>query len=793
MKISEKWLREWVNPTCDLQSLLNTLTMAGLEVEGISPAASRVDNVVVAEVLDVQPHPNADKLRVCQVNVGKETLQIVCGAKNVAKGVKVPAALIGAELGDGLIIKASQLRGVDSFGMLCSASELGLAETSEGLLILPADAPVGEELQDYLQLDDHIIEISLTPNRGDCLSVNGLAREVAALTKATLTPVVSNAIKPTIDAILPVKLEHPNVCPLYLGRVIKGINSVATTPLWMKEKLRRSGLRCIHPVVDVTNYVMLELGQPMHAFDLSKINNGIHVRLANSQEQLTLLDGKTVVLDDYTLVIADEQKALAIAGVMGGADSAVTESTTDIFLESAFFVPEAISGRARVYGLHTDSSHRFERGVDPELANKAIERATELLLAIVGGQAGPVIQAVEKNYLPVKMPVNLRLTKVNHLLGLDIKADWVEKNLPLLGFTLLNQKEPNSWQINIPSYRFDMTLEADLIEEVARLYGYDHVPYNMPTATLAACPKSESTISLRQIRQILAARDYSEAITYSFVDPKMQELFDPATKPYALLNPISPELSVMRTSIWQGLMTAYCQNEARQSLRVRLFESGLCFQPTEEGLTQQPMLAGLCAGPAYVEQWGIPNRLVDFFDVKKDVEALLALRHDTDPVEFVPTNIPALHPGRSAVIVVGKQPIGYIGELHPRIMAALSLRNPVYLFEFFLNHLTAAQLPQFATLSKYPSVRRDIAIVVDQSIPVDELKQTFYDVCGDLLVDWQLFDVYQGKGIADNQRSLAFGLTLQHCARTLTDIEVANCMERLVTELNGRFGAILRE
>lgn len=793
MKISEKWLREWVNPACDSQALMSTLTMAGLEVENSSPAASRIENVVVAEVVDLQPHPNADKLRVCQVNVGKETLQIVCGAKNVTKGAKVPAALVGAELRNDLVIKASQLRGVDSFGMLCSASELGLAETSEGLLILPADAPVGKSLQEYLELDDNVLEISLTPNRADCLSIVGLARDVAALTKTKITPVTLNAIKPVIDTVFPVKLIQSENCPLYVGRLIKGINSAAETPILIKEKLRRCGIRSIHPVVDVTNYVMLELGQPMHAFDFSTLTGGIQVRMAKAQEPLTLLDGKTVALDERTLVIADGVKALAIAGVMGGAETAVSETTTDVFLESAFFMPTAIAGRARVYGLHTDSSHRFERGVDPALAAIAIERATELLLSIVGGQPGPVISASEKKYIPENKPINLRLEKINHLLGLTITADWVEQNLPLLGFELAKQKEADTWLVNIPSYRFDMALEADLIEEIARLYGYDNVPYKMPSALLAAYPKSESQLSLRQIKQVLSARDYYEAVTYSFVDPKIQELFNPATKPYVLANPISPELSVMRTSIWQSLITAYCQNEARQSLRVRLFESGLCFIPTDDGLMQPRMIAGLCAGLASPEQWGTPNRPIDFFDIKKDVEALLALRHDKEPIDFLPAAIAALHPGRSAVIMAGEQKLGYVGEIHPRIMGALGLRQPIFLFELFLDHLVAAQLPRFATLSKYPSVRRDIAVVVDQSVPVSELRQVFSDVCGDLLVDWQLFDVYQGKGIAEKQRSLAFGFTLQHSSRTLTDIEVANCMERLVTELNGRFGAILRE
>lgn len=792
MKISEKWLREWANPTGDLTTLLETLTMAGLEVESFTPAAGRVDKVVVAEVLDVQPHPNADRLRVCRVNTGTEILQIVCGAKNVAQGLKVPAALIGAELSGDLVIKASQLRGVDSFGMLCAASELGLNDTSDGLLVLPDDAPVGMAIQDYLQLDDHIIEISLTPNRGDCLSIQGLAREVSALMNAPLTPVTIEPVKPSIDSILAINLQEPAACPVYVGRIIKGIQSSAVTPLWMKEKLRRVGLRSIHPVVDVTNFVMLELGQPMHAFDLAKLDGGIQIRLAQDQEPLILLDDKPVKLDASTLVIADDNKVLAIAGVMGGADSAVSEQTTDIFLESAFFTPAIIAGKARAYGLHTDSAHRFERGVDPTLAERAIERATALLLPIVGGTAGPVTAVKNKEHLPAPKQVDLRLSRINRVLGTDVKAEWVAQQFPLLGFAL-TQTTAEHWTVAVPAYRFDINIEADLVEEAARLYGYNNIAYTMPMADLFACPRSESHLSLRQIKQLLAARNYCEAITYSFVEPKMQELLDPALKPYVLANPISPELSVMRTSLWQSLMTVYIQNLSRQSLRVRLFEQGLCFKPSDKGLEQLSVLAGLCAGTVYSEQWGLPNRTVDFFDIKKDIEALFALRHDHQAVEFIPANIAALHPGRSAAIMMGKQLMGYVGELHPRIMDELGLRQPVYLFELFLDQFSTAQLPQFATLSRYPSVRRDIALVVEQSIPVDAFKQTFTDVCGDLLVDWQLFDVYQGENITANHRSLAFGLVLQHASRTLTDIEIADCMNRLVIELHNRFGAVLRE
>lgn len=791
MKISEKWLREWVNPDCDLATLTHKLTMAGLEVENTTPVASQVEKIVVAEVVDVQPHPNADKLRVCQVNIGQKMLQIVCGAKNVATGQKVVAALVGADLGNDFVIKEARLRGVDSFGMLCSTSELGLTDESEGILVLPDDAPVGTEINDYLQLDDHIIEVSLTPNRGDCLSIAGMARELSAITGKGLTQPVIEAIKPLIDTALPISLHQPKHCPFYVGRVITGINRFAVTPLWMSEKLRRSGLRCIHPVVDILNYVMLELGQPMHAFDLGKLQGEIAVRLAHSDEKITLLDGKNVSLNNETLVIADQNKVLALAGIMGGAESAVSDQTESVFLESAFFTPETISGKARMYGLHTDAAYRFERGVDPKLPEKAMERATALLLMIVGGQPGPVVSVIKSGELPEKKKIQLSLERINSQLGTAITVEWIEENLPRLGFTLNQEKE--GWEVTVPSHRFDVSIEADLIEEAARLFGYDYIPYTMPTVKLASFSQSELQLSLRRVKQLLVTRDYCEAITYSFVEPRIQELFDPEQKPCALLNPISPELSVMRTSIWQGLMTAYCQNEARQSARVRLFESGLCFMPDADGVKQPLFLAGLCAGAAYPLQWGAANRAVDFFDIKNDIEALLALRHDTLPVEFVPTNLLSLHPGRSAAIVIGGQTLGYVGELHPRIMAALNLRQTLYLFELNLELFLAAQLPVFEAVSKFPTVRRDLAIVIEQSVTIDAIKQLSQDVCGTLLVDWQLFDVYQGKNIVENHRSLAFQLTLQHAERTLTDIEVANCMEQLVTELRDRFNATLRE
>jgi phenylalanyl-tRNA synthetase beta chain len=794
MKITEQWLRSWANPSLTTDELVAQLTMAGLEVEAVSPVANDFTKVVVAEVIDVQPHPNADRLRVCQVNVGKETLQIVCGASNVATGLKVPAALIGAEISADFIIKASKLRGVDSFGMLCSAVELGIAESSDGLLILPADAPVGTDIRNYLQLNDHVIEISITPNRGDCLSIMGIAREVAALTHATYQPQSCTAVPAVIDEQLSIRLSAPEACPRYAGRIIRGINSNATTPLWMAECLRRVGIRSIHPVVDVTNYVMLELGQPMHAFDVKHVQGGIDVRYATAGESLTLLDGKTISIQPHTLVIADDKKALALAGIMGGLESSVTTDTCDIFLESAFFNPLHVTGKARQYGLHTDSSFRFERGVDYQLPAKAIERATALLLQITGGQPGPVTLVETVAAMPATKTVTLTHARIGRLLGADISPEWVEKHLPLLGLSLVRQsQQPLAWTVTVPSYRFDIAIEADLLEEIARLYGYNHIPTRLPVTTLAAQAASESTLNLRQLRHILTARDYSEAISYSFVEPRLQELLDPATKPYVLANPISPELSVMRTSLLQGLLSAYLYNQARQAQRVRLFETGLRFVPNEQGLLQQPMLAGLCAGAVFAEQWGERARAVDFFDIKSDVEALLALRFDNQPVEFVPQAHSALHPGRSAGILVNSQPIGYIGALHPRIVDALDIRQPLYVFELQLDSLRAAYLPEFATLSKYPSVRRDIAVVVKRNVPVASLQQVCKEICGELLLDNRLFDVYEGKGIADGERSLAFALTLQHATRTLTDQEIADLMEKVVAELQQRFGAVLRE
>ena len=793
MKISEMWLREWIDTPIDRDHLIDVLVQAGIEVETATPVCAEFTGVVVAKILAVEPHPNADRLRVCTVDTGTAHLKIVCGAKNAAVGLKVPAALVGAELPQGLTIKASQLRGVDSFGMLCAAEELGLVDDAEGLFILPDDAPVGKDLATYLQLSDHILDISLTPNRGDCLSVLGLARELAAFTQSPMKRIHCDPVPPAHDQYKNINLNAPEACPFYAGRIIQHINPAAKTPLWMKEKLRRSGIRPVHPVVDVTQYVMLELGQPLHAFDLNQLSGDMVIRWAKTGESLHLLEGKTVTLEGNTLVIADQDKPLAIAGIMGGEVSSVKPETVDIFLESAFFEPLFICGRARQYGLHTEASHRFERGVDPSLPIQALERATALLVSIVGGKAGLIVQAKSPDHLPKKLPILLTLAHINSALGVNITGEFLSHHLPLLGLSLTVDVPEVSWRVSVPAHRFDISIEADLIEEIARLYGYDAIPYALPAGEIKVYPQPETAIQLIDLKKILCSRGYSEAITYSFVDPDIQALFDPQTQPYRLVNPISNELSVMRTSLWQSLMSAYQQNMARQVTRLRLFEEGLRFIPHATGLKQIPTLAALISGSRYPEQWGLTDHAVDFYDLKQDVEALLALRHDDSTIEWLPADLIALHPGRSAVIKSGKTTLGYAGEIHPRIMADMGLKAPVYLLELDLSTLTQAILPAFQSISKYPAIRRDLCILIDKHITIDQLKTTFFTVCGSQLIDSQLFDVYHDQLMGEGVRSLAFGLIFQDPDRTLVDEEIATKMQMLIETLSLEFGAVLRQ
>lgn len=791
MKFSERWLREWVNPPISTEQLVAQLTMAGLEVDSVTPVAPRFSNVVVGEVVSLTPHPEANKLKICQVNTGQaEPLTIVCGANNVAVGMRVPTALMGAQLPEGMSIQLATLRGITSYGMLCSAKELGLADTSEGLMPLPADAPLGEEVYRYLQLDDVSIEIDLTPNRGDCLSIQGVAREVQVLNQCDLTPVKNTAIAEAITDTFPVTIMNPQACPRYVGRVIKNVNAQAETPLWMKERLRRSGLRSISAIVDITNYLLLELGQPMHAFDLQKLNGDIQVRMARAGETLTLLDGQTVTLDEQTLVIADEQKPQAMAGVMGGLPSAVSATTTDIFLESAFFTPHLLAGSARRYGLHTDSSHRFERGVDPQLQRRATERATALLLDIVGGQPGPLTEVVDTTTLPSLPLIPLRATRITRLLGYSLAPAQIREILTRLGMSFQSETG-ETWHIQPPSFRFDVTIEADLIEELARIHGYHNLPIHAPTAQLKLLP--QPSVTIEQIQSVLVQRGYQEAITYSFVDPQRLADLNPEVETIRLTNPISNDMAVMRTTLWCGLLQALLHNQNRQQLRVRLFEQGLCFIQTTQGIQQDKMLAGLASGACYPEQWGEPQRTVDFFDVKADVEALLNLTGEKTACRFVATQHPALHPGQTAAIYRGDQSLGLIGALHPSLLQKLEITFPVYLFELQLTPLVQSRLPKFTEISKYPSIRRDIALTVATTIQATEILTKIQQTAPNFLTEMRLFDVYQGKGIEVGKKSLAIGLIFQEFSRNLLESEVDTVMTQIISQLEQNLDAQLRK
>jgi phenylalanyl-tRNA synthetase beta chain len=793
MKFSENWLREWVNPPISTEQLVQQLTMAGLELDYVEPVAASFNKVVIGEVLSVEAHPDAKKLKICQVNVGEQTpLNIVCGAPNVHAGMRAPTALVGARIGD-MKIKKSKLRGVPSHGMLCSAQELGLAESSEGLMSLPLDAPIGEDIRHYLQLEDVSIEIDLTPNRGDCLGIEGLAREVGVLTRSEVTPPDCVPITATITDTFPVEIDAPQACPRYIGRIIKNVNANAPTPLWMVERLRRSGLRSISAIVDVTNYILLELGQPMHAFDFACLSDGIQVRMAQSGESLTLLDEQTVKLDEETLVIADHQHALAIAGVMGGLASAVTSTTQDIFLESAFFAPEHASGTARRYGLHTDSSHRFERGVDPQLQRRAMERATTLLLDIVGGEVGPVIEAAEDSHLPMSHPIELRASRIKRLLGQSLDSSEVSDILKRLG--LIAIQNGDTWQVCPPTFRFDISIEADLIEELARVHGYNHLPTHAPQSRLVMHPQQ---ITQEQLEAVLVQRDYQEAITYSFVDPKQQADVDPQTPSLTLSNPIASDMAVMRTTLWTGLLQAVQYNQKRQQETVRLFETGLRFiNNQEKGLQQEKMIAGVVTGSRLPEQWGQTTQPVDFFDIKADVEALLSLTASVEAKtieqRFTPTTHPALHPGQTAEIYRGNEWIGLLGAVHPRLVQQLELVPPVYLFELRLAPLCQASIPQFKEVSKYPAMRRDLAVVVSQEITAAQLLDCIKQSAPDILYAWQLFDVYQGQSIELGQKSLAIGLIFQAFSRNLTDQEVDTVLVQLLNTLEQNLGAQLRK
>ncbi|WP_440876849.1 phenylalanine--tRNA ligase subunit beta [Thalassotalea sp. PLHSN55] len=798
MKFSESWLREWVNPAISSEELSHQITMAGLEVDGVEPVAGEFTGVIVGEVVECGQHPDADKLQVTKISLGDfndgELVDIVCGAKNCRLGLKVAVATVGAVLPGNFKIKKAKLRGVPSHGMLCSESELGLADSSDGIIELPQDAPIGSCVREYLDLNDVTIDVDLTANRGDCLGLKGLAREVGVLNSLSVTEPVINAASPSIDDSREITLTAADACPRYLGRVIKNVNLNVQTPLWMVEKLRRCGTRSIDPVVDVTNYVLLEQGHPMHAFDLAKIDGAINVRYANEGETLVLLDENEVKLSSETLVIADDNKALAMAGIFGGLHSGVTSETTDIFLESAFFSPLAILGKARQYGLHTDASHRYERGVDPVLQRDAMERATELLLAIVGGEAGPITEAVANEHLPQAKTVSLRREKLDGRIGHHINDDKVTEILTRLGFTV--EFNNNVWQVNVPAYRFDISIEVDLIEEVARIFGYNNIPNVSPKATLAMRSQQEKGLAVSKLRQALVNRDYQEAITYSFVDPKVQSLLFPEQEVMTLPHPISSEMSVMRVSLWTGLIQSAAYNQNRQQNRIRLFETGLRFIPdesAENGVRQEQMIAGLISGQRSEEHWSKEKAASDFYDLKGDVDALLALTCQAADYEYSAAEIDALHPGQTAQIRKNGELVGYIGTLHPELERKLGLNGRTLVFELLLSQLSTRKLPLAIEISRFPANRRDIAVVVKEQIDTNKVLQLIEKVGGNYLIDLNLFDVYQGTGIDDGFKSLAIALTLQDIEKTLEEKDITDVVNRVVDTLRTELDATLRD
>jgi len=792
MKFSEQWLREWVNPNVNTDTLAEQLTMAGLEVDSVEPAAPAFDNVLVGEVVSMEPHPEADRLNLCQVNVGQsENLSIICGASNVSVGVRVPTAVIGATLPGDFKIKKAKLRGIESFGMLCSAKEIGIAESAEGLLLLPGDAPVGESIRDYLSLNDQVIEVDFTPNRGDCLSVAGIAREVGVLNDAELLSQESPKVVPSCDDTFDVVVDASADCPRYQGRVIKGINAQAETPIWMQERLRRAGLRSLSPTVDVTNYVLLELGQPMHAFDLGKLEANIVVRKAQKGEKLKLLDESEVTLDENILVIADAKQAVAFAGVMGGLDSSVTSQTQDIFLECAYFQPDTIRGKARQYGMQTDSSYRFERGVDFNLQTTAMERATQLILEIAGGEAGPVTETVNESHFPQRENILFRRSRLKRLLGLSIEDAQVENFLTRLGMNW--ETVDDGWRVTAPDYRFDIAIEADLIEEIGRVYGYNNLPTSVPVTNLQFVEEPESKITFNKIRQLLVDRDYQEAITYSFVDTAIQELLDPNVDPIELANPISSDMSIMRTTLWSSLLKAAEHNQARQQSRVRLFEIGKRFIPVNGENRQETVIAGIAMGVVQPIQWGAANRKIDFFDVKADVEAILKLTGNPDSFDFIAAQRAALHPGQSAQILSGNQVLGWVGALHPAIEQKLSLNSPVFLFELTYTDLDKGMIPQYKSVSKFPSIKRDLALVVSENVTAGMVIAEVNKSGGKRLQHAEIFDIYVGSGIADGCKSLALSLTIQDDTKTMTDEDIEPIIQKILVSLQESIGATLRE
>ncbi len=820
MRVPYQWLREWVPVPWEAPELGERLTMAGFELEALEPAAPPFSGVVVAEILETAPHPQADKLCVCRVAAGEgEPVQIVCGASNARAGLRTALARVGAMLPGEVRIKAAKLRGIASQGMLCSAKELGLAEASAGILELPADAPVGEDLRGYLALDDYVLELNVTPNRGDALSVLGIAREVAALGGRPLGGPRIEPIAARHGDRIGVHLDAPAACPKFAGRVIRGVNNRAATPQWMRERLRRAGMRSIGPIVDVTNYVMLELGQPLHAYDVARLRGEIRVRMAKAGEPVTLLDGRRVTLDPDVLVIADGEGAVGIAGIMGGERTAVSAGTVDVFLEGAYFSPDAVAGRARRLVSQTDASQRFERGVDPGHQERAMERATELIYAIAGGSPGAVAVTQAGEYLPRRLPVRLRRSQVARLLGAPVDPARIEAIFGSLQMSVARTTE--GWAITPPSHRFDIAIEADLIEEIARIEGYGTFAEADAQAAQRFGSLPEEIPPEGRVLESLAARGYHEAITYAFVDPALQSRLFPDREALPLANPIASDLSVMRVSLWPGLLRAALENQRRQQDRIRLIEHGARFAMTRGTLEEIDSLAGLALGPRLPEQWGGPAEArapVDFFDVKADVQSLLAATGDRDAFTFEAAALSCLHPGRAARILrrgadgagvsgrqrspddqaaggrtAGRQAVGWIGELHPRLTRELGLAAPPILFELDFHAALRIERPRAQEISRFPQVRRDIAVVVDEAVTLSALRDRVTLAASSLLREVRIFDVYRGSGVEQGRKSVALGLIFQEFSRTLTDEDVDRAVASIVADLCAGLGARIRE
>jgi len=792
MKFAETWLREWVDPKLDTEALGHKLTMAGHEVNSIESQGSGLTGIVIAEVLAVAKHPHADRLSVCQVSTGKgKPIEVVCGASNVVAGMKSPLASPGVRLADGTKLRRSKIRGIVSNGMLCSAIELGLGDEADGIIALPDDAPTGAELSAYLKLPDNIYDLDLTPNRGDCFSVLGIARDVAAMTGSKLTPPDMPQASVTIDDTHPVEIKDASACPRFAGRVIRNIEPNATSPIWMTERLRRSGLRPIHPVVDVTNYVMLELGQPLHAYDLGLLNGTIRPRFAKKGEKVTLLDGKELNLAKDTLLITDDSGPIGLAGIMGGLSTAVSEETSDVYFEAAFWPPSVIAGRARSYGLHTDASLRFERGVDPDGQARAVERASELLVAISGGDAGPLTDIVDAKHLPSAVPIALRRARLERVLGTKIPDERVVEILSNLQLGV--EQTDHGWQVNIPRFRFDLEIEDDLVEEVARIYGYDLIPETTATAELPLRPVTESIIDIELVAASLVARDYQEVITYSFIDADNNRRFSGEDSELVLSNPISSEMSVMRASLWPGMIASASANVARQQERVRFFEIGKSFHGTLKMPSEVVRVSGLAIGSAMPEQWGGAAHSVDFFDIKSDIEALLQMAGNGAQIEFEASSHVALQAGQAANIVRDGQLIGVVGKLHPAIAKSFDLNKDVILFELDAALAFASEVPKSTVVSKFPAIRRDIAVVVDENVAAGDLVKVAASAAPDLIRSVTIFDVYQGPGIEAGRKSIALGLILQETSRTLTDEDADSVMNTAVRNLQREFAAELRD